>query len=78
LEKRAEQDLSGSKGGGGKEEGVWDSGGEMAQTIFIPVNKRVNNKKRKKEFNMDREEGQEYFLWVLFTRILFYSSTVMR
>jgi hypothetical protein len=50
----------------------------MAQTIFIPVNKRVNNKKRKKEFNMDREEGQEYFLWVLFTRILFYSSTVMR
>jgi hypothetical protein len=39
LEKRAEQVLPGSKGGGGKREGVGVRGREITQTIYAHVNK---------------------------------------
>jgi hypothetical protein len=44
LEKRAEQVLSGSEGGAGKEWGR--EGGEMAQTMYAHMNKWINNKRK--------------------------------
>jgi hypothetical protein len=45
LEKRAEQVLPRSKGGGREEEGGQASGGEVVQTMYAHMNKCINNKK---------------------------------
>jgi hypothetical protein len=45
LEKRAEQVLPGSEGGGGEGEGDRKKGREMAQTMYTHMNKCINNQK---------------------------------
>jgi hypothetical protein len=46
LEKRAEQILPGSEGGGGRERGQ-GAGGRNGQTMYVHLNKWINKQKEK-------------------------------